>query len=76
MNGNLHLIPNKQVNSDVVEYVTDLLARCKKGEVLAVTVIEELPEGRYQICGSTCESRTRMAGMLLDAAVTRLNEAR
>lgn len=72
MIANLHVLPNNTTNS-VVEYVRELLERCEKGEVIAITAVEELPEGRYQIAGSRCESRTRMAGMLLDAAIVRLN---
>lgn len=59
-----------------MEYARDLLARCERGEVLSITVVEEIPGDSYTVGGSSCESRTRMAGMLLDAAMMRLNQGR
>lgn len=57
-----------------LDYVRDLLARCELGEVVAVTVIEELPGGGYAYGGGTTPSRHMTAGMLLDAAVERLRK--
>ncbi|QTD44570.1 hypothetical protein [Ottowia testudinis] len=59
-------------SSDALRYARELLARCETGEVVAVTAIEERPGGTYQLAGSKTSSRTQTAGMLLDAAITRL----
>lgn len=69
----MNIIPLK-ANQELIEYVADLLERCKKGDVVAVTVIEEYPEGEYATKGTKISSRTQTAGMLLDAAIQRLNQ--
>lgn len=66
------LIPAQQ--KALIEYVTDLLARCESGDVIAVTAIEQLPGGNYAIRGNRTASRHETAGMLLDAAITRLRD--
>lgn len=58
-----------------IQYVQELLRRCEAGEVVAVTAIEECRDGTYRVGGSSVSSRTQTAGMLLDAAVTRLADA-
>lgn len=63
-----------QRNTSAIDYARQLLARCEAGEVVAVTAIEELRGGNYQVQGSTTSSRTATAGMLLDAAITRLKD--
>lgn len=62
-------------NRTAVEFARALLARCEAGETIAVTVIEEQPGGTYSIQGSSVSSRTATAGMLLDAAITRLGSS-
>ena len=59
-------------NTTAIEYARGLLARCEAGETVAVTAIEEQPGGTYRLQGSSVSSRTATAGMLLDAAMTRL----
>ncbi len=59
-------------NETAIEYVKGLLARVEAGETVAVTALEEHPGGTYRIQGSSVSSRTATAGMLLDAAITRL----
>lgn len=59
-------------SGDAICYAQGLLARCMAGEVVAVTAVEEHPGGTYFVGGSSVSSRTQTAGMLLDAAVTRL----
>ena len=59
-------------SQSAVEYAQALLTRCQAGEVVAVTAVEELPGGAYRLEGSSVASRTQTAGMLLDAAITRL----
>ncbi|HBI71512.1 MAG TPA: hypothetical protein DDZ22_21580 [Massilia sp.] len=71
--GMLKAIKSRHVET-TVEYVRDLLERCERGEVTAVTVIEELPGGGYQYGGGSTPSRHATAGMLLDAAVERLQK--
>ena len=62
-------------NKQVVQEARDLLKRCEDGEVLSFVVVEIRPEHRYIIRGSYCADRHELAGMLLDAAITRLQEA-
>lgn len=58
-----------------VEHVRELLARCESGEVIAVTVLEERHDGTYSVHGSSTSDKFRTAGMLLDAARARLENA-
>lgn len=55
-----------------LHYARELLRRCESGEVVAVTAVEEQRDGTYAVLGSYVSSRTQTAGMLLDAAMTRL----
>jgi hypothetical protein len=41
---------DSQCNQPTIDYVRRLLARCERGEVIGVTVIEHLPDGR-QVAG-------------------------
>ncbi|MCK5679945.1 hypothetical protein KAI46_03945 [bacterium] len=59
----------------VVEHVEELLDRCKAGEVVAVTVIEEHLDNTYRVHGSASPSRFATAGMLLEASISRLNSS-
>lgn len=61
-------------SGSAIDYARGLLARCEAGETIAVTAVEEHPGGTYCIVGSTVASRTQSAGMLLDAALTRLQD--
>lgn len=67
------LVP-RNYSLSAVEYVRDLLIRCESGEVTSVTVVEHLPGGTYHVGGSAASSRTQIAGMLLDAAIVRLQQ--
>jgi hypothetical protein len=67
----LEIIKSK-VNQTTVTYVNGLLERCESGETIAVTVLEEYPGGTYCVTGSSVSKRLETAGMLLDAAITRL----
>jgi hypothetical protein len=69
----LRAISNKH-NESTVAYVRHLLARCESGEVVAVSVVEELGNGTYQYGGGTSPSRHATAGMLLDLAIERLQK--
>lgn len=69
----IEVVKNKQMQS-AVDYAKGLLERCVSGEVVAITAVEELPGGMYQVNGSSTTSKTSTAGMLLDAAITRLNQ--
>lgn len=69
----LKAIKSRHVET-TVDYVRDLLERCERGEVAAVTVIEELPGGGYKYGGGSTPSRHATAGMLLDAAMERLRK--
>ena len=55
-----------------IEHARELLARCEAGEVVAMTVLEERPDGTFHVHGSSIGDRLRTAGALLEAAVTRL----
>jgi hypothetical protein len=71
----MRIVPLHPIKDDVIAYARDLLARCEAGEVIAVTAVEEYPGGTYAVGGSSSNSRTQTAGMLLDAAITRLSAA-
>lgn len=73
MEGKLKVLPNRQSES-AIAYARALLERCERGEVIAVTAVEEDGQGGYSLMGSKTKSRTQTAGMLLDAAITRLNQ--
>lgn len=55
-----------------IEYAKELLSRCESGEIVAITAIEETPRGTYLIRSSSTPDRFSTAGMLLEAAITRL----
>jgi hypothetical protein len=67
-------IPNLLISKTTIEALENALARAKSGEVIAVTIIEEYKGGTYSSSGSSTSSRTQTAGMLLDAAMTRLKQ--
>lgn len=67
----LEVVKNAQSRA-AIDYAKGLLARCEAGEVIAITAIEEEPNGTYSVKGSITTNRLTTAGMLLDAAVTRL----
>lgn len=64
-----------RISKSAVEYAKGLLERCESGEVIAVTAIEEMPVGYTCIVGSTIPNKFETAGMLLEAAMVRLNRA-
>lgn len=68
----ISVVKFSQSNAAIAE-AKALLARCESGETIAFTAIEELPGGTYRVTGSATSSRTGTAGMLLDAAITRLS---
>lgn len=61
-------------NQSAIDYAKNLLEKCESGEVVEVTALEELSNGNYIVHGSSLRSRTHTAGMLLDAAITRLKQ--
>lgn len=63
------------LQSSAIEYARGLLARCEAGEVVAVTALEEMPGGHYQVHASESANRLQTAGALLDAAISRLGYA-
>ena len=67
----LNVVPLTR-STTAIEYAKGLLARCEAVETVAVTAVEEQPGGTYKLQGSAVSSRTATAGMLLDAAMTRL----
>jgi hypothetical protein len=69
------LLPLPERDGSASQHARELLARCEAGEVLAVTVLEERPDGTYHVHGSRTPDRLRTAGALLDAAVTRLGSS-
>jgi hypothetical protein len=62
------------INETAVKAAEGLLERCKSGETISYTAIEDLKDDKYAVSGSSIESKTRMAGMLLDAAIIRLKQ--
>lgn len=68
----MKLVALPERTGSAVAHARELLARCEAGEVLAMTVIEERPDGTYSVHGSATGDRLRTAGALLEAAVTRL----
>ena len=57
-----------------ISYAKELLGRCERGEVVAVTAVEETPQGTYLVQGSSTPNRFSTAGMLLEAAIKRLGD--
>ncbi|KRA74252.1 hypothetical protein ASD78_12220 [Lysobacter sp. Root667] len=51
-----------------------LAEKADRGEIIAVTVISEYPNGCYGIGGSRTLSRLQTMGALLDAAIMRSQE--
>lgn len=64
------LMPAQQQSA--IEYARGLLKRCEAGEVITVTAIEEHPNRTYVVQGNGTPSRHETAGMLLEAAMTRI----
>lgn len=62
-----------RLREESIAHAEGLLARCISGETVAVTSIEEKPDGTYSVEGSGTLSRLQTAGVLLDAAMRRLN---
>lgn len=69
----MQVVPPK-VNKTAVEYAENLLRKTQSGEIIAITSVEEYSDGTYNTGGSSCTNRTMVAGMLLDAAMTRLKQ--
>lgn len=68
---NLHVLPTANADS-ALRVAKEILAMCEKGEVVEFTATLLLKDGCTQTMGSALSSRTRMAGMLLQAAIERL----
>lgn len=66
-------IITSRISKSAVEYAKGLLERCESGEVIAVTAVEEVPGGYTCTTGSTGSNKFETAGMLLEAAMVRLN---
>ena len=62
------------VSASCVKIARELLARCESGEILEFTAAVLLRNGNTLSLGTSLESRTRMAGMLLEAAMDRLEQ--
>lgn len=61
-------------NEELVHFASDLLDRCKAGEITSLTVLEELSGGHYKISASASKDRIWTAGALLEAAISRLSD--
>ena len=72
MNKNKIVAIQSSASASCINIARELLARCESGEVLEFTVAALLRNGKTESLGTTLESRTRMAGMLLQAALDRL----
>lgn len=59
---------------ETAELLRRLADKADRGEIIAVTVISELPGGYYSIGGSRTLSRLQTMGALLDAAIMRSQE--
>lgn len=70
--GSLKLVAN-DYRQECIEYAEALLTRCKNGEVISITFVEQNVGGDYLIYGSPIADRHKTAGMLLEAAMTRLS---
>lgn len=66
-------LPNK-LRQEGIAYLRDLLVRMDAGETVAVTTVEEKPDGTYSIGGTGTLSRLQTAGALLEAAMKRINQ--
>jgi hypothetical protein len=61
-------------NAEVIATLEGLLAEAKKGEIVALIGLADLPGGQYKMFGGVTKDRHRMAGILMDLAVNRLTE--
>jgi len=57
-----------------IDALEKLVERAKTGEVLSFIGIIELRNGKYSQVGPGCPDRHRQAGMLLELAMSRINE--
>jgi hypothetical protein len=61
-----------QCCNEAIEELRGLLAMAEAGEIVAVSGVVDLANGKYQYFGSTTQDRRKTAGGLLDAAMQRL----
>lgn len=61
--------------AESAEILRGMADQAERGEVVSVCVLYERPDGAIGNWQSGCQSRTRMAGALLEAAVRRLGFA-
>lgn len=68
----IQLASHRGASPECAEILRDMAAQAERGEVISVTVMYERPDGSVGNWQSGTQSRLRMAGALLDAAVRRL----
>ena len=65
-------IPRK-INVEAVEILSGIIERVESGEITGVSVFYEMPDGTYNIEGSSTLSRLQAVGALPAQAVERLS---
>ena len=72
----MNIVEKLHINYSAIEYAKGLLERCESGECVGFTVIEEYEGGEYTVGGSGVKSQFTTAGMLLAAAIDRIEQTK
>jgi hypothetical protein len=68
----IQLAASRGASSESADILRTMAGQAERGEIISVTVMYERPDGSVGNWQSATNSRLRMAGALLDAAVRRL----
>jgi len=59
-------------NQSAIDLLSESLDKAKSGELTGITIMSEFKGGTYSLGGSSTMSRLQTAGILLEAAISRL----
>lgn len=58
--------------AETAKFLRGLADQADRGEVIAVTVVAETPQGHYEVSGTRTLSRLQTIGALFEAAIHRV----